>query len=366
MNKIYKYYHAIAENITEIIPNQNGDFGCNILYVDKINYPELKKILNQFKDIKPSNNISVILADKNADISRFNLPEYDDEKISVKISNLVEVCISNVLYKQPIQYQEACTMLLVWIRSNVQVAKKYFPAYESTETQMKLLTTDAVVKQYEKSRKLDEIYEAVGYEDVSKVISLLKQNKDDNKINLINYADEIGVCFSTNDFPENYSYEQFHKFIHEIGKSGEKAVFEYIQNDIINLGYSVLSKKDNLIVFNKNENTIQVNMPDTTNYHQSGWDICVTVYQNQEIIDFHYIEVKTHTENSIYSNSVKLSASQMSMAFKNKEHYHVAFAVAEKKSTNIIKINFYTNIPQLLADDSIKLNNSVNELIIIG
>ena len=255
LNKIYKYYHAIAENITEIIPNQNGDFGCNILYVDKINYPELKKILNQFKDIKPSNNISVILADKNADISRFNLPEYDDE---------------------------------------------------------------------------------------------------------------IGVCFSTNDFPENYSYEQFHKFIHEIGKSGEKTVFEYIQNDIINLGYSVLSKKDNFIVFNKNENTIQVNMPDTTNYHQSGWDICVTVYQNQEIIDFHYIEVKTHTENSIYSNSVKLSTSQMSMAFKNKEHYHVAFAVAEKKSTNIIKIKFYTNIPQLLADDSIKLNNSVNELIIIG
>ena len=97
--------------------------------------------------------------------------------------------------------------------------------------------------------------------------------------------------------------------------------------------------KNFILKDDKQERTVVIEYPDKEDYHQPGWDICVRDSANNEISEF--IEIKTHTKNSVLRNQIKLSNEQMKKAIREKEHYHVLVAIYDYSQRVGVEIGAY-------------------------
>jgi hypothetical protein len=115
--------------------------------------------------------------------------------------------------------------------------------------------------------------------------------------------------------------------LRRIGKEGEKAAFKYLIGEYNKKGFIQENNENNnlnnLILFkHDSKDFVEIKLCDSFNYYQSGYDIEICIYENDKKVT-KYVEVKTHTINSIKRGEIKLTYNQYSMSRKNKDYYSV-------------------------------------------
>lgn len=242
----------------------------------------------------------------------------------------------------------------------------YFTSYYDEKDKVKLLTTAATVAHYNKSRELDDLLEEMCCKDPhelhEKILSLKNTFIFQEENPIESFADSMDIGISLDDIPCGFTSAQAEEFLRKVGIAGETETFSKICDMIEHSGYLLNVRNDKSASFAQNNSVIEVLYPDTLRYHQQGWDICINRYVDSKLVSTDYVEVKTHTEHSIYAGQFKLSQSQMTMALKYKEHYHIASAVTYSRSTNVKAIDFFTDIPYLLGSEMLKLDNQYSIL----
>jgi hypothetical protein len=174
-----------------------------------------------------------------------------------------------------------------------------------------------------------DFFENMPIDDFLKFIKKGKENIINNDKFFNNYMVKIinndKVIINMDDLPKNiYSYYKkigFNVLLEIIGKAGEKAAFEYFIEEYKKQGF-ILEEHNNdfsKVKLIKRDNEDFVKILSFKNY---GYDIEIIVNE-KGIVTNKYIEVKTHTENSIKSGTIKLSYEQYLMSRKHKTNYSV-------------------------------------------
>ena len=340
-------YNLINYNHVILIPNQNGNMSnSNYLYLDEVQ-DDLKEIIEAFGDMDMDCRLKEKLVDKRINLDSWKMISKKDAEIALQINSVIQklLCQSS-LSEASIIHQEACTRLLAWIGEHTNLAEKYFPAFCKEEDQMKLLTPNVAVKMSNKAKMLDKLLNETGFEsedNMNMIIDIIKKGKKYDSNNLILGEDEslkydsiTGVLYSESDFDvEGSSLEDI---LRKIGNAGEKYALEYLKEQLIKQGYSIIDDKSNKIKLQGENDIAEIFYPDVDNYHQPGWDICITYGENAEKKD--YYEVKTHTYTSKLRNILHISNEQMIKAIEAGEHYSILkidYNLTEEKVVNCVQ-----------------------------
>ena len=336
-----------------IYPNLNGDFVrlCEnyftTIYFDSVHHKQLYDIAEAFADIDLSNKIKLITVDQRFNINALGLPPMTDEFISQKINHALSVLFSQgTLSNAPDNQQEACTTLLALIQTDEPFAKQLFPSYSSEEDQMKLLTPRSAVKMQKTANMFKELCSALDLGDEENALELIKRELLLRNNHSFGYMDEFGV-FTEREI--GMTDDDFRKYCREIGKAGEKFVFETLTESFIEQGFSVTSRTETEVVLldTSKQKRAVVSLGDSGNYTQRGWDIRVKITENQqETCEFY--EVKTHTVSSAAANRILLSPSQMQFAMSHKNEYTVALVRCTRKTLECTGMRLFKNIPELI------------------
>ena len=174
---------------------------------------------------------------------------------------------------------------------------------------------DKLSKYFQSEEEMIDFFEKMPIDDFHKFIKKIKENIINNDKVIINI----------DDIPKNiYSYykeNDFSALLEIIGNAGEKAAFEYFIEEYKKQGFILEGKNNDIskVKLIKRDNDDFVKIIWFKNY---GYDIEIIVNE-KGIITNKYIEVKTHTENSIKSGTIKLSYEQYLMSRKHKTNYSV-------------------------------------------
>ena len=109
----------------------------------------------------------------------------------------------------------------------------------------------------------------------------------------------------------------------KIGNAGEKAVYEYLIGKYKEKGYIQEDKEKNLnsvkLTKKSGDDFVEIKWCNSSSYRQHAYDIEIIINENKEKIT-KYVEVKTHTENSVLSRRIKLSYQQYCMSRGNNNY----------------------------------------------
>lgn len=380
LNSIIAAYQRFVHSVPEdILPDQHGIFtersgnyslffSLEKLHIDRIENEPFKEILSKYSDLDSKNDIYALLVDRRIDVSKLSLPEYTDEMTANRICNLVDRSVKMPLSEDSPEHQEACTILLSWIMSDPESAAKYFPNYSEPNDQMKLLTPKEAVKQHQKAKQLDELLTEYSCGDVMELVrkiadnspSCTKLEKENENEELRSFAYSIDVDFELSDLDEGMSFAEKQDYLRRIGDSGEKHACEDVKRSIIGRGYTLSSESDNILEFISEDKAahIIVEHPDNGTYHQKGWDIKITVDKEDDETEIHYVEVKTHTSTSVLKNSLKLTDSQLSLAVRKSDHYHVCHTRINRNCFDAESITYFTDIIGEIRKNTLAFNDS--------
>ena len=137
------------------------------------------------------------------------------------------------------------------------------------------------------------------------------------------------------------SREEFNEEMRRIGNAGEKYVF-----DTLCKRYSSWQEEERSeakAVYYNPETNVRATLlyPDTDSYKQSGWDICVQL--SGAVEESRYIEVKTHTTQSVVRGILSLTRSQMQMAAEYGDRYSVFMVSYCKSERRCVSAKEYRN-----------------------
>lgn len=378
------YQYTNEDMQLAIYASQEGRFAPKYsLRRDGIKARELKKIAFAFSGLSEQCNFyKKLLHEKIQEEEAINVT-YTDRDVAMEINSVVtQLLAQQNLSDAKIEYQEACSMLLGWIQNHTQEAKEYFPAYSDEEGQMKLLTPKAAVLMQQKVNKLEQIMELIACDDeensIEMIQKLLEQRTMLENLQLAENAAKNWECVIEEESDvvldgafleelgwKNLDEDSFRQKCREIGVLGEKYVFDSLKEYYLRQGLEVAAETADEIVLQgrkgkveKREGagetirTVTLQYPDSGNYHQAGWDICITDSIGNGIREF--VEVKTHTQKSYLRGQVSLSNEQMKKAIREGAHYHVLMAVYDYKQRKGQEIIAYTGFLENIATGKLK------------
>jgi hypothetical protein len=341
LNKFYsiiKEYNYSKFNSSRIIPNCEGEFKfIKDLYGNKIEEDELysisKKLGKSFdeniihKDIK-LDDLGKSYTDKEVakGIEDYYMKLFFEEKKDI---NSVDENIKAISIG-----------LFDWMEKNEEKVQNLMGFFKDKINRARLLDLTVVNKLHEKSKFLDEfknylseeVFESFFKNGFSKkgfndFIDFIKNGKKEKNSKIIN---NDHVYINIDDLSKNLwnmYIDDKDLLLRRIGKEGEKAAFKYLIKEYNNKGFIQENNENNnlnnIILFkHDSKDFVEIKLCDSFNYNQSGYDIEICINENDKKV-IKYVEVKTHTINSIKSGEIKLSYNQYYMSRKNKDNYSV-------------------------------------------
>ena len=349
-----------------IFPNQNGKFiKGNYLYInsysvepytDNTSDDTLKDIAFKFKDLNYKLDYKSYTLDRRLKVDFLPINKLSDEIVASAVNNIIiNIMSKNALSEESESHQLGCSMLMSWLSKNKAKAS-LFPSFESDEDRMKLLTPNVALKLDEKANTLENILETFGCDDTEKLLELIRKHKDDEyniskaETKEVYYSPEWD-CFLGNEY-KDYDKSQLEELCRKIGTAGEHQIFYLVCEEYKNNGYSYISGNEHKAILTDGNNKVTIDYPDNKCYHQPGWDIQISINNNNEIKK-KFIEVKTHSTTSSYINELKISATQMSYANKYRENYTVAKVTYDIGKDSCTDVSYYPNISQIISDNYI-------------
>ncbi|MCR5431550.1 MAG: hypothetical protein K6E95_03230 [Lachnospiraceae bacterium] len=354
--KIKEVNSRLFPDLTGTLRNVFNSWDKNFYY-DAVEHTELYSIAQPFAGIYGECELRGRTIDRKIPFEYTGLPKQTDTKVCENINNaLIRVFSQGPLSEATQEQQEACTKLLSLLRNDPEFTKEYFPNYISEEDQMKLLTPQSAVIMQRKADQVDALLSKHNIIDINDLDSLI-----DNLVKIsmkeseaVYYDDDSDVLL---DETSTLTGDERTELCRKIGKAGEDFVYNYLINSAEDEGYTVVSHDARETILQKtqqdNINTgisgITVLRGDHAGYKQSGWDFMVTTICNDEK-KVKYYEVKTHSFNSVVSNIVALSNSQMRMAMQENDNYIVVKVKCNRYSFDCSLDGFYSDIGEQIAD----------------
>ncbi len=375
-----KYIYSNGVMYKSIFPNQKGVFTkATDLKVDNVQ-EELKEIINAFSD-KEDCDIYQILLDKNIIAGNFNLSKCTDETVAGILDRTIQgILASQSLFSVDLKYQEACTKLLNWIRKNTEIAQKYFPSFCTEQDQMKLLTPSAASELQEKADVLVDVMEELDCNNIEEFKKCIRNFMKLNKTNYTVNNKESETCISSSSTGCYYdgkvylgndiqgSYEELESIARKIGELGEKYALQKVKEYFLSQGYQISTEMTFGISLEKQEETgvqkVIIEYFETFYYHQSGYDIKVTLQSADGLTNTYYIEIKTHTRTSVYRNVLSVSDEQMKLAMRELDNYAILVVTYDWHNRRGAGIASYQNIPKQIGLGKIRKCGGIYTLYI--
>ncbi len=375
LNGVYEkgMFYVGEANIRQIcaFPNQMGEFLAPWeLRRDETPGEELKEIAWEFADVHPECGVYRFALDRRICLEQgYGLSLLKEETVAFGIHRAVQQLLSGKnLSDAPAGHQEACTRLLGWIQEHIRQAEVYFPGFTREEEQMKLLTPKAAVRIQKKARDCQMILqelEAGTIEEAMRKLTEYKKEKEraESEAEEEDREDQRETLWDDMDWDEELdgiygevSDRRKGEILQEIGRSGERYAMEQVKEYFRKLGYEMRRETLEEIEMNRQEapegqagTQVRIYYPDSTLYHQAGWDIQVSVTEGERTRDY-YLEVKTHTPKSVLKNTLALSGEQLKAAARNRERYTVLSVVYNHKGQTGEKLTAFTDPLKLIGE----------------
>ena len=348
LNKFYdilKQYNYSKFNSSRIIPNCKGEFKkIKDLKGNKIEEDELYSIYKKLGKTFDDSIIhkEIILDDLNncytdEDVAKgieeyyFKIFIYDKKDINRVDEDIKAISIG----------------LFDWMEKNEEKVQKLMVFFKDKINRARLLDLTVVNTLHEKSKFYDEfkkffkneeefknfIMNLFTNEAKTKSIEYIKSINSQKNTDIIRNAD---VYINYNDLPEKFkkkyknkgqNQDTFNEELFQIiGDAGEKAAYEYLIEEYKKRGFNQDDKNKNLNsirLTKKNcDDFVEINLCNTSSIKQPGYDIKININENGEKTT-KFVEVKTHTINSIKNGTIKLSYRQYCMSIEYKDYYSV-------------------------------------------
>ena len=354
LNKFYdilKQYNYSKFNSSRIIPNCKGEFKkIKELYGNKIEEDELYSI---YKKLGKTFDDNIIHKEINLDdlnncytdkevakgIEEYYIKIFVFDKIDINRVNEDIKAISIVLFD--------------WMEKNEEKVQILMNFFKDKINRARLLDLTVVNTLHGKSKFYDGIKKFVNEEEFNnifkngfteeafnKFIDSIK-NQENKKIIrnddvYINNQENTkilrndDVYIHIDDLPESiknrYNDCNYEGLLQRIGDAGENTAYEYLIEEYQKKGFIQDYKNNNfnsIKLTKKNcDDFVEIKLCNTTISKNPGYDIEIIINENGGTIT-KFVEVKTHTKNSIQSGKIKLSFKQYSMFRKYKDYYSV-------------------------------------------
>ena len=282
-------------------------------------------------------------------------------------ANIINEAVQKLLSEKSLslaepQYQDACSRLLGWIGEHENEVKELFPSYCTEEDRMKLLTTRAAVQMNRKVKEFQTLLKDTGVESLEQLKKLIQDaetHSSEAKQELF-YGEDQDVDFDAEEFDGDLSNEEFSQKLREIGQAGEQYFNQKLIDGFRQQGYDVIREEEHCCQLSAADGrTAEIYQPDSTDYHQAGWDIRVRTTQPEkeeqpaaERVDFY--EVKTSTVRSQYRRYLRISNEQMVNAAALGEHYHLVKVICDPASLEAVEHRCYDNLLQYLGNRTLQ------------
>jgi len=332
LNKFYeilKQYNYEKFMSSRIIPNCKGEFkNIKELYGNKIEEDELYSI---YKKLGKTFDDSIIHKEINLDdLSKC----YTDKDVAKGIEDYyIKIFVFDKIDINRVNEDiKAISIgLFDWMEKNEEKAQNLMEFFKNKINRARLLDLTVVNTLHEKSKFYDQFKKFFKNEEefknliknglkddvITKIIELLKNQSEPKIIRNDNVS--INLDDVPNNVINNFGYEDL---LYRIGSAGEKAAYEYLIEKYINKGFIPDDKE-------KNSNRAKLTKKNCNDFveikfsysRSIGYDIEILINENKKIIT-KYVEVKTHTQNSIVSGKIKLTYRQYCLSRGN-ENYSI-------------------------------------------
>lgn len=321
LNKFYeilKQYNYAKFNSSRIIPNCKGEFKkIKELYGNKIEEDELYSI---YKKLGKTFDDSIIHKEINLDdLSNC----YTDKDVAkgiedyyIKIFVIDKIDINRVNE----DIKAISIGLFDWMEKNEKKAQKLMEFFKDKINRARLLDLTVVNTLYEKSKLYDkfmnyfkneeEFYNLLKNEltdDVmAKFIEILENQSEAHIQENSKIIRNDNVYINLDDLPSEIRNNNEHEeLLQRIGSAGKEAAYKYLIEEYKRKGFIPDEKEKNL-------NSVKLTKKNCDDFvkiklgYSSGYDIEILINENKNIIT-KYVEVKTHTQNSILCRKIKLT-----------------------------------------------------------
>ena len=224
--------------------------------------------------------------------------------------------------------------LFDWMEKNKEKVQNLMEFFKDKLNRARLLDLTVVNTLHEKSKFYDIFKKYFKNEDIFDIFMKNEFSEDIFKkfIDFINSSKNVSekiinrgnVYINLDDLPINIrsNYDQDELF-QRIGNAGEKAAYEYLIEEYKKKEYFQKENENDLNfikLYKKNCNDfVEIKLCNTFIYKQPGYNIEIIIQENGQKIT-KYVEVKTHTKNSILSGKIKLSYAQYCLSRGNKDY----------------------------------------------
>lgn len=351
-------YLRVAELFySPILPNQYGRFCAPAdLRLDKIEDEELKAISVCFQGERADCDLPRRLLGRNLQLPGWNLPPLGLMAAASDINAALQQFLTRTsLPEAPLELQEACTRLLGWIQEHPAQAERCFPAFCREEDQMKLLTPKAAVSLRKKADRLGELLALAGTEDPEALAGLiqngLRERVPEMTENAPEFDPESGIFFDE-DWNDTWDEDRRER-LRRIGEAGEYCAFRAVVDYFTGRGFALESEGGGFALLSRGDIKAKVYRADAGEFHQPGWDIEVTLWNEQEKETF-YLEVKTHTPRSRSRSLLPLSDTQMRLAAGLGKNYVLLLVIYDEALDQAVAMHPFRNVIGHLAEGTLR------------
>ena len=141
--------------------------------------------------------------------------------------------------------------------------------------------------------------------------------------------------------------------LRRIGEAGEYCAFRAVVDYFTGRGFALESEGGGFALLSRGDIKAKVYRADTGEFHQPGWDIEVTLWNEQEKETF-YLEVKTHTPRSRARSLLPLSDTQMRLAAGLGKNYVLLLVIYDEALDQAVAMHPFRNVIGHLAEGTLR------------
>lgn len=367
LNDVYasaaEYLQLQRSKEVSIMLNQAGKFcAASFLLEDRMD-EELRQIDSVLhKKLRKLWDLQDILVDKRICLKRWDMKVMEDRDAAFEINQAVQYLLSEQslsLAEEP--YQDACSRLLGWIGDHEKEAGTLFPSFSKEEDRMKLLTTKAAVQLNRRAKELETLLSKHGVESLEELEAMIQASQEEPVEEMLSYDEENDVEFGADPFLLGLSRADLEQRLRLIGQVGEQYANKLLIQQFVERGYQIQGEKEHFcrLVEKHTGRIVEVYRPDSSDYHQPGWDIAVRRTKGtegepsfEEQTD--YYEVKTCTKNSVRRTILQISNEQMIKAAMEGARYHLIRVICDSSSLEVVGSFCYDNLMQQLGNRTLR------------